>query len=107
MSDHEELEGTVAAWVLGALDADEAESMRVLVEGCATCRQTAARFRRAAGSLPLEVEEVVPPARLRERILIAGSDAGASAMLGAPARKRAALAPGGWKPVAAVQLGRL
>src|SRR5712692_2596249 len=47
MSDHEELEGTVAAWVLGALDADEAESMRVHVEGCATCRQTAVRFRRA------------------------------------------------------------
>ncbi|HWO90963.1 MAG TPA: anti-sigma factor [Methylomirabilota bacterium] len=107
MSDHEELEGTVAAWVLGALDADEAESMRVHVEGCATCRQTAARFRRAADSLPLEVEEVVPPARLRERVLIAASAARASTMPSAPARKRAALAPGRWKPVATVQLGRL
>ncbi len=107
MSDHEELEGTVAAWVLGALDADEAESIRVHVEGCATCRQTAARFRRAAGSLPLEVEEVVPPARLRERVLIAASAARASTMPSAPARKRAALAPGRWKPVATVQLGRL
>src|SRR6266436_4235268 len=106
MSDHEELEGTVAAWVLGALDADEAESMRVHVEGCATCRQTAARFRRSADSLPLEVEEVVPPARLRERILIAASAARASTMPSAPARKRAALAPGRWKPVATVQLGR-
>ncbi len=107
MSDHEELEGTVAAWVLGALDADEAESIRVHVEGCATCRQTAARFRRAADSLPLEVDELVPPARLRERVLIAASAARASTMPSAPARKRAALAPGRWKPVATVQLGRL
>src|SRR6266699_3610130 len=81
MSDHEELEGTVAAWVLGALDADEAESMRVHVEGCATCRQTAARFRRAADSLPLEVDEVVPPARLRERVLIAAFAAAATVLL--------------------------
>src|SRR5260370_18857160 len=107
MSDHEELEGPVAAWVLGALDGDEAESMRVHVEGCATCRQAAARFRRAADSLPLEVEEVVPPARLRERVLIAASAARASTMPSAPARRRAALAPGRWKPVATVQLGRL
>src|SRR5258706_8920664 len=107
MSDHEELEGTVAAWVLGALDAAEAESIRLHVEGCATCRQTAARFRRAADSLPLEVEEVVPPARLRERVLVAASAARASTMPSAPARKRAALVPGRWKPVATVQLGRL
>src|SRR5258708_2515119 len=107
MSDHEELEGTVAAWVLGALDADEAESMRVHVEGCATCRQAAARFRRAADSLPLEVEEVVPPARLRERVLIAASAARASTMPSAAARRRAPPAPGRWKPVATVQLARL
>src|SRR5260370_829330 len=87
MSDHEELEGTVAAWVLGALDANDAESIRVHVEGCATCRQTAARFRRAADSLPLEVEEVVPPARLRERILIAAPAAPSSTVPSAPARK--------------------
>src|SRR5260370_3615384 len=107
MSDHEERGGRAAAGVLGPLDAEEAESMRVHVEGCATCRQTAARFRRAAASLPLDVEEVVPPARLRERVLIAASAARASTMPSAPARKRAALAPGRWKPVATVQLGRL
>src|SRR5260370_42548021 len=106
MSDHEELEGTVAAWVLGALDANEAESIRVHVEGCATCRQTAVRFRRAADSLPLEVEEVVPPARLRERILIAATAARSSTVPSAPARKRAALAPQRWKPVDTVQLCR-
>src|SRR5260370_9013287 len=107
MSEHEEVEGMGAAWVLGALDVDEAESMRVHVEGCATCRQAAARFGRAGDSLPLEVEEVVPAARLRERVLIAASAARASTMPSAPARRRAALAPGRWKPVATVQLGRL
>src|SRR5260370_36224563 len=107
MSDEEGVGGTVAAWVLGALDANEAESIRVHVEGCATCRQTAVRFRRAADSLPLEVEEVVPPARLRERILIAATAARSSTVRSAPARKRAALAPRRWKPVATVQLGRL
>src|SRR5260370_12195424 len=107
MSDDEELEGTVAAWVLGALDANDAESIRVHVEGCATCRQTAARFRRAADSLPLEVEEVVPPARLCERILIAATAARSSTVPTAPARKMAALAPRRWKPVATLQLGPL
>jgi len=107
MSDHDELESTIAAWVLGALDADEAESMRVHVDGCATCRLTAARLRRAADSLPLEVEEVVPPARLRERVLIAATAARASTMPSAPARKRAAPVPGRWKPVATLELGRL
>lgn len=71
MSDHEELEGSVAAWVLGALDVDEAESLRVHVEGCASCREVAGRLRRVAGALPLAVEEVVPPPRLRERVLAA------------------------------------
>src|SRR6184192_4257691 len=63
MSDHEELESSVAAWVLGALDAHEAASVRVHVEGCASCRQVAGRLRRVVGALPLAVEEVAPPAR--------------------------------------------
>src|SRR5260370_15854991 len=107
MSDEEGVGGTVAAWVLGALDANEAESIRVHVEGCATCRQTAVRFRRAGGGVGGGGEEVVPPARLRERILIAATAARSSTMPSAPARKRAALTPRRWKPVATVQLGRL
>ena len=72
---HDELESSVAAWVLGALDADEAESIRLHVEGCASCREVAAGLRRVVGALPLVSEEVPPPARLRERVLAA---AGAS-----------------------------
>ena len=71
MSDHEELESSVAAWVLGALDGDEAETVRSHAEGCPTCREVAAGLRRVVGALPLGVNEVGPPARLRERVLAA------------------------------------
>lgn len=73
MSDDDEMESSVAAWVLGALDATEADAVRVHVEGCASCREVATRLRRVVGALPLEVEEVVPPARLRERVLTAAA----------------------------------
>lgn len=107
MSDHEELESSVAAWVLGALDADEAASIRVHVEGCATCQQTAARLRRAAASLPLEVEEISPPARLRERVYVAAAAARSSTVPSALARKRVVPARGRWKPAASIQFGPL
>lgn len=89
MSDHEELEKSVAAWVLGALDADEAESIRIHVEGCASCREVAARLRRVVGALPLAVDEVAPPSRLRERVLSAAAAAPRPA--GAPAAARIAI----------------
>jgi anti-sigma-K factor RskA len=73
MSDHEELESSVGAWVLGALDPDEAEVVRSHVEACPTCRELAARLRRVVGALPLAVEEVTPPPRLRERVLAAAA----------------------------------
>ena len=69
MSDHEELESSVAAWVLGALDPDEAETMRTHVAGCAACTEAAGRLRRVVGALPLVVEESTPPPRLREHVL--------------------------------------
>ena len=71
MSDHEELESSVGPWVLGALDPDEAEAVRVHVEGCASCREVATRLQRVVGALPLAVEEVTLPPRLRERVLAA------------------------------------
>jgi anti-sigma-K factor RskA len=73
MSEHEELESSVAAWVLGALDAEEAETVRLHVEGCQTCGEMIIRLRRVTAALPLEVEEVAPPARLRERVLSAAA----------------------------------
>ena len=83
---HEELEMLVAAWVLGALDSADEESIRTHVEACPTCREVAARLRRVVGALPLVVEEVSPPARLRERVLAAAaaSRGGAPAIAAVP-----------------------
>jgi len=78
---HEELEAMVAPWVLDALDPAEGEAVRAHVEGCASCREVAARMRRVVGALPLAADEVSPPARLRERVLAA---AAASPRAGAP-----------------------
>jgi anti-sigma factor RsiW len=91
MSDHEELESNVAAWVLGALDPEEAAVVQSHVEGCASCRETAARLQRAVTALPLVVEEVAPPARLRERVLAAA--VASSGSTAAPSRVRAKATP--------------
>lgn len=88
MSDHDELESSVAAWVLGALDPHEAEMIRAHAEGCATCREVARGLRRVVGALPLVVEEVTPPPRLRERVLAAAAASPRSSHVSAPTRVR-------------------
>jgi anti-sigma-K factor RskA len=90
MSDHEELESNLAAWVLGALDPEEAEVVQAHVEGCGSCRETVARLQRAVGAMPLAADEVAPPARLRERVLAAAAS-GTSTVR--PSRVRKKLAP--------------
>lgn len=69
MSDHEKYEPSLAAWVLGALDADEAAAVAAHVDGCSECREATRRLRQVASMLPLEFEEEEPPVRLRSRIL--------------------------------------
>jgi|SRR5690348_15481549 anti-sigma-K factor RskA len=86
MSDHDELESSVAAWVLGALDPEEAEAVRSHVEACPTCRELAARLRRVVGALPLAADEATPPPRLRDRVL-AGAAATRSPSVVPPARR--------------------
>ena len=90
MSDREELESSVAAWVLGAVDADEAETIRIHVEGCATCREVAGRLRRVVGALPLAADDVSPPARLRDRVLAAAAATPRAAVLEAKRVRRPA-----------------
>jgi anti-sigma-K factor RskA len=107
MPDHEEMESSVAALVLGGLEDDEVDSVRLHVEGCASCQRAAARMRRAAAALPLEVEEVSPPPRLRERIFVAAAAARTSTIPSAPARKRAPAPVGRWKPAATIPFSRL
>jgi anti-sigma-K factor RskA len=88
MSDHEELESNLAVWVIGAVDREEAEAVQAHVEGCASCRETVVRLQRAVSAMPLAVEEVAPPARLRERVLVAAAASRGSAAAPSPVRRR-------------------
>ena len=71
MSEHEQLEESIAAWVLGAMESEEAEAIAAHVDGCSTCREIANRLRRVVEVLPLAAHEVEPAPRLRQRILTA------------------------------------
>jgi len=111
MSDHEEMENMIAAWVLGATDPEESKEIARHVDGCDTCRATAARLRRIAEAIPLAVAEVEPPSGLRQRILSAAISAGtapAPARVESPARviplrrARVNLRPAGRVPLSAV-----
>src|SRR5437899_11326870 len=98
MSDREhddELESSVAAWVLGALEPEEAAAIGSHVEACPICRGVASRLRRVVGALPLAVEGVAPPARLRGGVPAAAAASRSRARAPAHARSvppRAALA---------------
>ena len=107
MSDHEEMESSVAAWVLGALDGGEADSLRAHVDGCATCRETVARFRSVVGVMPLAVEDVVPPARLRERVLAAAATSRGSSPAPVQVRTRAAVRRAARRPIRLNLAGRV
>jgi anti-sigma-K factor RskA len=88
MAEHDELETLVAGWVLGVLEPGEVEAVRAHLATCPICRETARRLGRAAGVLPLEVEEITPPAGLRERILEAAAASRGEAIVPVPARVR-------------------
>ncbi len=84
MSEHEEIENLIAAWVLGATSPDESQKVAAHLDSCTSCRTAVARFRRIIDVVPLAVEEVEPPAGLRQRILAIAAEA-----------PRAAAAPAG------------
>ena len=71
--DHEELENSVAAYVLGSADPEEEDRLRAHLEACASCRELAARLAPAVSSLPLEPEPVKPPRRLEDRVVAAAA----------------------------------
>lgn len=71
MTDHDQLESIVAAWVLGACDTEEATIIEAHVETCVSCRRLAARLGRVVEAMPLSVETGPPPAGLRLRLLAA------------------------------------
>lgn len=92
MSDHPELENSVAAFVLGAAEEEEMDEVRAHLGGCAECRELVTRLQRAADALPMAADMVQPPAQLKLRIL---KSAAASPRTAAhhPARSRMVLFP--------------
>lgn len=73
MTEHQDLENSVAAFVLGAAEVGEARELREHIRSCASCSQLARRLSRAVDALPLEAEEIRPPDRLKARILAAAA----------------------------------
>ena len=72
--------------MLGALEPEEAAAIGSHVEACPICREVASRLRRVVGALPLAVEGVAPPARLRGGVLAAAAASRERAVAPATAR---------------------
>ena len=88
MTDHPELENSVAAYVLGAAEEEEMTAVRAHLGGCADCRELATRLQRAADALPLATDLVGPPERLKARILAAAAASSRSPSSRPPSRAR-------------------
>src|ERR1700737_3187791 len=73
--DHEEVEASLAAFVLDVADKEEAKTAAAHVEACAGCAMLARRLSRAAAARALCAQEVKPPERLRARVLAAAAAA--------------------------------
>src|SRR5262249_30230866 len=73
-ADHDEMENLVAAYALDAC-ADEEERARVAAHlvACPSCRAEPRRRPQAVDALPLAVDPVRPPDRLKARILAAAA----------------------------------
>lgn len=84
MSEHERLSDSVEPWLLGSLDPEEAESVRLHVEECPECLETIRRLRPAAQALGLAVRDTPAPDSLRERIIARAKGEGDGAVQPAP-----------------------
>ncbi len=67
--DHERYAEDVAPYVLGALAPLEAEALEKHMRGCADCQRELAELRSGVEVLSRSVEQVEPPASLRDRAL--------------------------------------
>ncbi|MFI5027717.1 MAG: anti-sigma factor domain-containing protein [Solirubrobacterales bacterium] len=95
---HESRRDDVAAYLLGALEPDEAAELERHLAGCEECRAELRWLEPAAQILPEAVERHKPPAELRARIL---ATARSEAKRTAPRVKRRPLFSG-WRPLAAL-----
>src|SRR5262245_26608877 len=75
---HEQIEGLLAAYALDAVEPDERELVRAHLDGCASCTAALSRLERTRDLIPLAVDAVEPPRRLRESILTAAASSAPS-----------------------------
>lgn len=68
-SDHNRWSEDLAAYLLGALEADEAAAMERHLEGCERCREEMRWLQPALQMLPEAVERWEPPRQLRESLM--------------------------------------
>ena len=68
-TDHNRWSEDLAAYLLGALEADEATAMERHLEGCERCREEMRWLQPALGTLPEAVERREPPRALRESLM--------------------------------------
>lgn len=68
-TDHGVYEDELAAWVLGALEREEAEAFERHLARCERCRTDLNWLRPAVDTLPASVTQIAPPPRLRGRLL--------------------------------------
>jgi anti-sigma-K factor RskA len=98
-AEHEELENSIAAYMLGSADPEDRDLLEAHLEGCSSCRELAARLAPAVSALPLEPEPIKPPRRLEERVVAAASAAGGPAKTRPRSAPRILLPPAPWVPV--------
>jgi anti-sigma-K factor RskA len=67
--DHSRWDEDLAAYALGALDPHETAQFRAHLDGCVLCRTELRWLEPALDALPATVEQLEPPAGLRDRIL--------------------------------------
>ena len=91
-TDHDEYEALAVAWAVDALEPADQAIFETHRDGCERCTQAAYAGLDLAAELAYGVPDVVPPARLRERVLAAALPHGAR---GQPGRHAAEPASGG------------
>jgi anti-sigma factor RsiW len=69
MSTTHDCGGDAAAYVLGALEPDEAARFRVHMDGCVVCRDEVTTFQQVADALPMAAPQQAVPRGLRRRVL--------------------------------------